>query len=259
MKMTKQQIGRLGALARIKKYGNPGTFAGRRKGGINSVLKNKKLNNNFKVAKKHKIPKNYEQLAEFIGILFGDGHLSDYQILVTTNSETDIKHAFYIKKLIRNLFDLDASIKFKKKEKAINITISSVNLVKWIAAKGMPKGNKLNNGLFVPEWIKKNNTYRKNFVRGLFDTDGCVYVDRHVIKNKEYRNMGWAITSYSEKLRNDIFMLLKVLGYNPTLSGTQKSVYMRKKADIVRYFKEIGTSNPKHFKRYKNGRVPKRS
>lgn len=259
MVMTKSQVGRMGALARMKKYGDLGTPEGRKKGGINSILKNKILRGGFKLAKKHKVPKPSALLAEFLGILFGDGHLSKYQILVTTNSETDSEHAIYIKNLINKLFDLTPSLTFKKAEKAVNILVSSVNLVNWLSAKGMPKGNKLDMGLCVPNWISKNKGYGRRFMRGLFDTDGTVYVDKHLIKGKIYQNQGWALTSYSHRLRNDILALLRSFGYSPTLRESQKSVYMRKRIDIERYFKEIGTSNPKHLERYKNGRVPKRS
>ncbi len=258
MALTKSQVGRLGALARMSKYGNPGTLEGRRKGGINSILRNNRLPGKFKLAKKHKSPQDCPLLAEFLGILFGDGHLSDYQVLVTTNSETDIKHALYIKRIIKKLFNLNAALTFKKKQKAVNVVVSSVNLVNWLSLKGMPKGNKLKIGFSVPNWITDNDEYCKKFIRGLFDTDGSVYVDKHLIKGKIYQNQGWAFTSYSVKLRNDILNLLRSFGYSPTLRESQRSVYMRRREDIEKYFKEIGSSNPKHLERYLNGRVPKR-
>lgn len=255
--MTRNELGHLGALARMKMYGNPGTPEGRSKGGVNSVIKNKKLFNNFKIAKKHKKPADCGLMAEFMGILFGDGHLGKYQILITTNSETDAGHAIYTKNLIKKLFNLNGKISFKKNKKAVNIVVSSVNLAKWLSEKGMPVGNKLDKGLHIPAWIKKNRTYEKSFIRGLFDTDGCIYVDTHKKNGRIYKNQGWSLTSYSYDLRTDIFNTLRRLDFSPTLRRSQKSVYMRKKYDIIKYFKEIGTSNPKHLERYKNGRVPK--
>ena len=195
----------MGALARIAKYGNPGTPEGRRNGGLNSVLSQTKLDNNFKKAKNFFKPKNSKLLSEFMGILIGDGHLSNYQVSITTNSETDFEHAVYIGKLIKKIFCLESSIKFRKEAKAVNIIVSSVNLVKWLSGMGMPIGNKLVKGISVPNWIKGNDLYEKSFIRGLFDTDGCVYIDKHTIKGKVYRNMGWNFTSYSVELREDIF------------------------------------------------------
>lgn len=257
--MNKKQAGYLGGLARMEKYGNPGTREGRRKGGKNSIVKNLKLGTNFKAAKKHKKPFDSKLLAEFMGILFGDGHLSDYQVSITTNSKTDTEHAVFIKNLMTKLFNVSTKINFKKDAKAVSIVVSSVNLVKWLSLKGMPKGNKLEKGLRVPEWIKGNKIYEQKFIRGLFDTDGCVYVDRHKINGKLYKNQGWAFTNYSNEFRNEIFVMLRRLGFNPTLRKSQKSIYMRKKYDIIKYFKEVGTSNSKHLKRFQEGRVPERS
>ena len=254
----KYSASRLGGIARIQKYGNPGTPDGRRKGGLISIKTNELLENGFKKAKKHRKPKNSGKLAEFMGIMFGDGHLSRYQATVTTNSETDINHAKYVQRLSYELFNVSSTLNFKKDRRAVDITTSSINLVKWINSKGMPIGNKLKNGLNIPNWILKNKSFKKAFLRGLFDTDGCIYVDKHKIKGILYQNYGWVITSYSKELRSGVLKILEEIGFHPTNTEKQHSVYLRKKVDIKKYFEVIGTNNEKHLKRYNKGRVPKR-
>src|SRR3989344_961923 len=256
-----RKIGILGGLARIKKYGNPGTPGGRRRGGLNSLKTHRKLKNGFRLAKDIRTPIRDQDLAEFMGIMLGDGHLSNFQVSIATNSETDIDHAHHIANLIRELFGVKAKISFKKKERAVTVVASSIKLVRLIHRYGMPIGNKLKLGLNIPGWIIKNKLFQKTFIKGLFDTDGCIYLDHHEIKNKIYKNLGWTITSYSGKLRTDVMVILRSLGYSPTCRGSQMSVYMRRKNDIERYFQEIWSNNRKHLKRYKNyyGRVPKRS
>lgn len=121
-------------------------------------------------------------------------------------------------------------------------------------------GNKIQNGIRIPSWINKNIQFQKSFLRGLFDTDGCIYLDKHKIKNKTYKHMGWVITSASPKFISDIINLLKNLGYSPTNRTSQKSVFLRKQNEIIKYFTTIGTNNKKHLNRYlkfKQGRVPK--
>lgn len=115
----------------------------------------------------------------------------------------------------------------------------------------MPQGNKIQNNLAVPRWIMNKNIYQKAFIRGLFDSDGCIYLDKHRIRNKLYNHLGWAVTSYAEKLRKDIVEILMNLGYSPTSRDSQKSVYLRRQKEILKYFKEIGTSNPKHLNRFR--------
>lgn len=246
-KMTRSEIGHLGALARIHRHGNPATPEGRRKGGLNSIKTHKRIGGNFIVAKEHKKPKESARLAEFIGVLIGDGHLAKYQISIVTNSETDLEHASYVSRLAKKLFGITPTIRLKKNRKAVEIIISSIKLVEWLKRKEMPQGNKIAQNVCAPLWIMKNDSFKKNFIRGLFDTDGCIYTDTHIIKNKVYKNLGWTITSYSDKLRDDVFKLLQELGYKPTLNNRQ--VFMRRKADIEKYFQEIGSSNQKHLKR----------
>ncbi len=254
-----KEAGRKGGLARFSKYGNIGTAEGRRKGGLASIATHKKnstLFNNIKVIKKSA---KSEKLAEFLGIMFGDGHLSNYQTSITTSCYTDKEHAQYTKKLIKELFNIESSLKVRKEEGAINVVASSRNLVKFLSNKGMPIGNKIGNNLRAPEWIKKSNLYRKAFIRGLFDTDGCVYLDTHRIKNKIYKHLGLTITSYADNLILDIIDFLKSFGFTPTNRKTQKSVFLRRQKEIAKYFKEIKTSNPKHYNRYIKfiGEVPK--
>ncbi len=247
--MTKSQVGRLGALARIQKHGNPGTPLGRSLGGARSIQTHKRLKTNFKTGKEFTTPKDSEDLAEFMGIWVGDGHLAKYQASMSTSSKTDMQHARYVKDLAFRLFGQNGHIRKKKDAKAVELVISSIGLVEWLKTKGMPEGNKMS-GLCIPDWIKADGRFSRKFIRGLFDTDGCIFIDTHGIRGKQYRNRGWTITSYSAKLRNELVDLLRNLGFNPTLRDSQVSVYMRKRVDIERYFREIGTSNKKHLDRY---------
>ena len=84
----------IGARRRYKKYGNPGTSEGRRKGGIKSQKKfrenpeyAKKLG--IKVRKVIKKPEKSVALSEFIGILLGDGGITNSQVTITFNRKTD--------------------------------------------------------------------------------------------------------------------------------------------------------------------------
>lgn len=244
---------RNGGLMRMKLYGDLGTLEGRRKGGLRSIATHRKNKDAFKLLKSIKTTKLSNKLAEFMGILFGDGHLSKYQASITTNSQTDIAHAYFSKKIILDLFGIQASLKKKKDENAINVVASSKKLVEFLNSSGMPIGNKIKNNLAIPTWINSKLSYQKAFIRGLFDADGCIYIDTHRINKKIYKNFGWTITSYADKLILGIITILKNLGFSPTHRDSQKSVFLRRRIEIDRYFKEISTSNPKHRKRYKEG------
>ena len=254
------EAGKKGGVITGSKYQeNFGTTEGRSKGGRVSAAQHKdREKTNFKILKEYSAPRLCNNYAELLGILFGDGHLSEYQVSIMTNSETDFQHIEFIKGLFKELFLVDGTLRYKKNQKAVELLVSSKAIVCHINDAGMPIGNKLDVGLGIPDWIKKKKSFQKAFLRGLFDTDGCVYGERCKTKNKEYNYKCIAITSYSENLRNDIVDILKGRGYNPTNTKKQKSVFLRRQKEVVRFFEDIGSNNHKHLIRF-FGEVPKRS
>lgn len=251
---------KMGGTARTKDKENFGTPEGRRRGGKKAIKILQTINTPFKTLKKIVIPPRSTALAELMGIFIGDGHLSIYQASIATCLETDSQHAAFAQRLINTLFNVMPKKTERTRDNTVIIVASSKTLVEFLHNCGMPKGNKIKKQLYVPEWIWHNTNYQKSFLRGLFDTDGCVYLDRHTINGKRYFHAGWTITSYADTLIADIQKILTNLDFSPTHRDTQKSIFLRKQKEIQRYFEEIGTHNQKHSNRYKTirGRVPKR-
>lgn len=245
----KSEIGKLGGLARIAKHGNPGTAEGRSLGGQNAIKVLSKLNTAFKNEKSVIVRKNIF-LAEFMGILFGDGHVGKYQTTVTLDSKTDAEYIDYIVEYIQKHFHITPGTRKRKDARAIEIYISSVSFSRQMVQHGMKDGNKIKKGFRIPQWIFQSNTYLKVFIRGLFDTDGSVYMDRKMVRGKPYAYSGIAITSASPDLRNDIVRAFKQLGFSPTCTTKQNSIFLRTRKDIKSYFSKITSHNPKHCVRY---------
>lgn len=262
--MDKSSVGRKGALERIRLYGNPGTPEGRRKGGLRSLESHRKNKSGFNILRKVSFPKYSRALAELFGIIAGDGHIGEYQILVTTNSKTDREHALHIKNLAEHLFKIPVSIRYRTDKNACVVIISSKEVCRLLTEHGLKRGNKIHAGLSVPFWIRDNKSYRLSFVRGLFDTDGCVYIDTHSIRGRRYQNVGMNLSNRCPSLLAEFKDVLMSVGLHPT-QATAHAIFLRKKQDIQTYFDMIGSSNPKHLRKVKqyfsetNGRVPKRS
>ncbi len=244
-----RKAGHLGGLARMKKYGNPGTQAGRRLGGLNSIKTHKLKNTGFNTLKKIIFPKKSKELAELIGIFMGDGHVGKYQSSITTNSQTDVSHALYVKNLLEKLFNVRANLRFRSDSKACELVVSSKEVSRFLESQGMPCGSKIRDGVRIPEWIIRNDVFIKAFLRGLFDTDGCVYMDNHKYKNLVYKNIGIAFTNYELSILAFFKDQLESLGLHPT-QKTKHTVFLRRSKEIQRYFDLVGTSNPKHKNRY---------
>lgn len=241
-------IGRKGGLARAAKHGNPGTSEGRRRGGLNSIRAHIQNKTGFQVLKSITIPGHSARLAELLGILMGDGHVGLYQTSVVTNSETDYQHALYVKDLIEDLFKIQVSISSRRDKKACDLIVSSKSVCDFFTKQGIPKGNKITLGLHMPGWIRKKPLYRRAFIRGLFDTDGCVYLDTHCVGRKVYKNIGMAFANQSVPLLSFFKESLEFFGLHPT-QKTEFRVFLRRKEDIRRYFGLIGSSNEKHLKK----------
>lgn len=243
-----RQIGRKGGLSRTALHGNPGTAEGRRKGGLNSLRTHAKNKTAFKTLKPITAPKHSARLAELVGILMGDGHVGLYQTSVVTNSETDFQHALFVKSLFEDLFGIEASLSNQRNKKACVITVSSKSICHFFVDQGIPQGNKITLGLRIPEWIREKSLYRKAFIRGLFDTDGCVYLDKHRYGQKVYEHLGMAFANQSLPLLSFFKESLELLGLHPT-QKTKFRVFLRRREDIQRYFDLVGSSNEKHLKK----------
>ena len=229
----------------MRLHGNPGTSMGRRLGGLRSVAFQTKTPTGFITLRLVSFPKESAQLAELVGILAGDGYVGTYQTTMTTNSVTDMAHALYTKTLFTKLFRVPVSLSFKKGKKACVVVVSSKEISRFLVRKGLVQGHKIRGGLRMPRWIEPKGSYKKAFIRGLFDTDGCVFTDIHRIRGREYKNIGMAFTNRSLPLLADFKEALESYEFSPT-QKTKYTVFLRREKDIKRYFEVIGSSNPKH-------------
>lgn len=245
-----KKIARTGGLARIKLYGNPGTPSGRILGGQKARITHNSLTSSPFVARKFPPPIFSEDLSEFIGILLGDGGVSARQVTITLHKYDDKDYSDYVARLIKKVFRLHVLPKERIKENVNIIVLSRTLLVEFLKSMGIQSGSKIRNQDRIPYWIESNPDYKRKCLRGLFDTDGCFYVDKHVIKGKVYKNAGMNFTNRSIPLLEFFKSTLIESGFAPTQTS-KYCIVLRRESDIVRYFGEIGCSNPKHVNKFR--------
>jgi hypothetical protein len=102
----------------------------------------------------------------------------------------------------------------------------------------------------IPDWIKNNEQYSIACVRGLVDTDGCVFIHRYKVNGKIYVYKKLAFTSYSDPLLCSVFAILKKNGLNPRLAQ-RRDVRLDSVNDMKKYFKIFSSHNLKILKQYK--------
>ncbi len=243
--------GIMGSAACIKKYGCVG--GQNRKMAWNKWWNKtgKFLDNPLFKRKPIKKAKKSKKLAEFIGIMLGDGGFTskNRQIQITLNNIDDKEYIKFVYNLIHKLFDKRPSILNIKGVNASRISISSVNLVDYLVKLGLKKGNKIKLQVDIPSWIKNNTSYSISCVRGLIDTDGCIFDHRYQINNKFYTYKKLCFACYSYPMRKSVYNILNSLGIRSRLFN-YRDIRIDSQKDMKLYFKIIGSHNPKHLKRY---------
>lgn len=180
----------------------------------------------------------------------GDGGITKRQVTVTLNKEDDRLYVLYVTKLIKGLFGVEPSLYTKNNgEKAVNIVVSRTHLVKCCSTLGLKIGNKIKQNLDIPEWVQNEKLFLLACIRGLVDTDGCMFQETHRIKGRSYSYPRLAFTSASPPLRLSVTRALEDIGLHPRLR-TKRNVQLEVGAEIRKYFKVVGTSNPKHRERF---------
>lgn len=197
------------------------------------------------------IPLECSELSEFLGIEFGDGGIGNpWQVVISLNSEADSQYADYVAKLGQKLFHIEPKIRKRPNQNTLVVVFSSTSLVDFLMQKGAVKGNKILQKINIPSWVIKNFDYEKAFVRGLVDTDGCLYIHRHTIKGALYRNIGLCFTSFSEKLVFSVATTLRKNGIKFSVTDKGRRIYLYSSQSVVKYLDTFESSNPRITNKY---------
>ncbi len=116
-----------------------------------------------------------ENLAEIVGIHFGDGsmskHNSTYRIRWCLNTR-DVLYANYTLILFKNCFGMNMKKMANFQKHSLELYVLSKAVCeffnKFLEIPYSPKKY-----LIIPQYILENKIYLAAFLRGLFDTDGC--------------------------------------------------------------------------------------
>ena len=206
------------------------------------VIENQEVYKKKYVLKKFVPPKKTPSLAEILGILNGDGHITriNYEICVVGNLlEKD--YFYYLKNLFENTFKLEFTIN----EYSTHFKLRTYS--KWlfhflIEEYALPQGNKLGK-LKIPPKLLNSDILLISYIRGLFYTDGGFNLRR--IKDPMV-HITSADPIFLEQIKNALIRL------NFKVSKTEKKVTIYQKEMIKRFFEDIKPANSKHLKKYQS-------
>ena len=189
------------------------------------------------------------ELAEFIGIMLGDGGMTKHQLRITLNYKDDKEYIKFVIKLIRKLFKVVPSIYLDIKNSVSDIAVSRRELIKFCERIGLKTGNKVKQQVDVPDWIKKNKKFQISCLRGLVDTDGSIFIHRYRVNGKWYSYKKLDFSSQSKPLRKFVYKTMQDISLSPRFSQ-EKSVRLDSIRDMKEYFLIVGSHNQKHLRRY---------
>jgi hypothetical protein len=230
-----KRAGVKGAKRVLALYGNPGTPEGRSKGGRTSLRRRAEhpewYDDNFIVRKPIKVPTQSVELAELVGILLGDGRITDMQVIVYGNLLTEVDYSRFEAGLFKRLFGITASVREGKGNTSI-VMVSAIALVEYLESIGLRRGDKIAQQVSVPSWIFNDTAYIRACVRGLMDTDGSIYPETKIYKEREYHYVNLCFTTHSQPLAKAMRHMLCELGFRPTVSSDGQRVYLRRQEEV---------------------------
>ena len=204
--------------------------------------------------KEIKIPFKDEKLAEFWGIMLGDGHVQrttgykrgTYGLNITGHSVLDKDYLIkFVKPLGEDLFGIRARIYFSKVSKALHIIFDGRELVDFFEKEGFKSGDKIINQVTIPDWIKENPKFLAACLRGLYDTDGSFY------KLTNQNSYQVCFTNYDSVLLIDARDSLLYLGIGVSKISKGRDITITKKSEIAKFYKLVGFHNSKHLNKIK--------
>src|SRR3989344_5842240 len=107
-----------------------------------------------------RIPSVSKELAEFFGIMIGDGGINnEWQANVTLNTDADADYVLFVSELMKKLFNVSPAIRPRLTRRATIVSLASTTIVDFLVKNGLSRGNKLMQGLRIPRWILAQKTY----------------------------------------------------------------------------------------------------
>lgn len=205
-----------------------------------------------------------EELAEEVGWHIGDGSMNFYNnqgklkgiYQLRGHIEDDKEHYLIrIKPIFKQLYNLDISLREMPSTRVFGFQIWNNQLVNFKKRLGLPLGKKFS--VEIPSIFLSSDKLKIAVIRGIFDTDGCVYLEK---KNKKlYPRI--EITTISSELAEQMQRILIELSLRTTCySWLSNKDFNRQRAYKInirgddmfdKFMNTIKPANPKHIKKYK--------
>ena len=172
-----------------------------------------------------------KNLAEIIGIMLGDGNLNRNRVRVCFDKR-NIRYMQYVKYLFKGVFGVDLREEIIKKTNQAYLYCYNKFLMLELINLGLKKGDKIKNKLTIPDWIKENEEYSASCIKGLIDTDGCIYF------SKRDKQTYIKFTNFNLILLKDFKILTDKLNYR-FAKANKNNFCLYRKEEVARFINDI--------------------
>lgn len=198
------------------------------------------------------------QLCELIGAFIGDGFTNKYRnmymIQYTGHSKLDKEYIVEILKPIIKEISPNSNPIITQKDNTIRMTIYSKEFHSLLTKRFRFPSGKKSYIVTIPDEIitSKDQKLITNCIRGIYDTDGCVFYDRRKSYKKPYLRV--QLGTVSIYLMNQVYNILKDLNLNPRtyINDKKHVIQINGFENVNKFIKEIGFSNKKHLDKIKD-------
>jgi len=196
-----------------------------------------------------------EKEAELIGMHAGDGTLyktGRVSLVWELRGSVEEKEYYeHVSRLLEGLFSVKFIPKFRSPN-AWGIQTCNKEVTSFFVNRGFKPGTKTYT-VRIPNYIKNaSNKVKCAFIRGLFDTDGCLRFEKNRTPVYYYPRIEFGFAS--KFLTKDLYEMLISLGFR-VYKWNERNCFrigLAGRYNLNKWMKEIAPNNPKHFKKVKN-------
>ena len=197
-----------------------------------------------------------QKLAEFVGILLGDGSLclrdgsnTNNRLKITLNKIDDVEYVDYVKKLILDLFGIEPKIHLRDGENATDLFLFNKRIILYLVNEvGLNLSPKWNRAIIPTRFLSQElGVY---VIRGYFDTDGCIVTTNN--NGTMYPRLEMKVSP--SPMQQQFVDLLNGYGFNFGVYQIGKGkvrIQLNGKKELKKWIELIGFSNLKNLKKIK--------
>ncbi len=183
------------------------------------------------IRSKYPALKKNGDLAELIGVILGDGHISRFPRVDELSLFSNAANTGFVeryRKIIENIFEQKPSI---AKHGSKNCTMLRIYQKHIQSRIGIPYSPRKGLDISVPEWILRNRSFVVRYLRGLYEAEGSHCIHKSTSTYKIF------FTNRNKSMLDNVSHLVSGLGFHPHRS--KDNIQISRKREVEDFIELI--------------------